>query len=300
MVAALGFVLAFAMVEVGGDVTCPAPAEVSRLLGTMVDQGAPGGASRARLSRTSAGLHLELVSEGGERLAERDLPGGESCADLAQAAAVIIGAWEADLDPHLTARVALPAPVGPAESAAAVQTTLASPPARPPSFDLGLALIASVAGSEIAPGAVIRAWLAPGGWHTGLSLSLSGVTSRSEAVADYAGAASWRRFTLGAGPELRFEAGHTILAAQAQALAALLNVEGVGLTTTASSSTSQLGTGLGLRAGRPWGTAIPWIGADALLWPGHDRLVITGVSEHGQLPRFEVQVSLGLSLGRFL
>jgi hypothetical protein len=90
-----------------------------------------------------------------------------------------------------------------------------------------------------------------------------------------------------------------MLDAHAQLLAAMLRVEGVGLTTTASDSAAQLGTGVGVQVGRPWGNATPWIGADLLYWPGHDRLEIAGLTAQGQLPHLEVQVALGLSLGRF-
>jgi hypothetical protein len=38
---------------------------------------------------------------------------------------------------------------------------------------------------------------------------------------------------------------------------------------------------------------------DVLYWPGHDRLEIAGQAAQGELPHLEVQVALGLSLGRF-
>ena len=89
------------------------------------------------------------------------------------------------------------------------------------------------------------------------------------------------------------------MGARVQALAALLRVEGVGLTTTASDSSTQFGTAVGVHVGRPWGNATPWIGADLLLWPGRDHLEVTGLADQGQLPRFELQLAAGLSLGRF-
>jgi hypothetical protein len=90
-----------------------------------------------------------------------------------------------------------------------------------------------------------------------------------------------------------------MVGAHAQALAAVLHVEGVGLTTTASDSTAQFGTGAGVQVGRPWGNATPWIGGDLLFWPGHDRLEISGLAARGELPRLELQLAVGLSLGRF-
>jgi hypothetical protein len=34
-------------------------------------------------------------------------------------------------------------------------------------------------------------------------------------------------------------------------------------------------------------------------YPGHDHLEIGGLGDGGQLPRLEVQIASGLSLGRF-
>jgi hypothetical protein len=173
------------------------------------------------------------------------------------------------------------------------------PPPRPPSFQLGLAVLGSVVGGQLAPGASLAGWIAPPGWHLGLALELSGTTARSEAVGARADAARWTRFALGVGPEAHLTLQRATVDLRAQALAALLHVEGVGLSTTTSDSSAQIGTGVGARLGWPWGNAVPWIGVDALFWPGHESLVVGGLPAVGDLPRFELQVSLGMSLGRF-
>ncbi|HXJ21359.1 MAG TPA: hypothetical protein VMT03_14100 [Polyangia bacterium] len=295
--------LALVAVDVAGDVTCPAPPDVSRLLVEMAPAAAGDRTAdqhHVRLSRDGGGLHVRLLDPRDQQLAERDLPAAESCADLAHAVAIVIAAWEADLDPRITAQVTLPPPASRSEQPTAVVqvTQAAAPPAPPLSWDLGLALIGSVTGGQAAPGARIGGWIAPGGWHMGLGLTVSGVTARSAPVGAYADAARWSRVAFGAGPEARFDVGRTILAARAQGVAALLSVEGVGLSTTAASSSSQLGASLGVQAGRPWGNATPWVGLDVLVWPGRDRLEITGLADQGQIPRFELQLALGLSLGR--
>jgi hypothetical protein len=292
--------LLLATVDVGGEGTCTAPTDVQQRLADLLPAtgAAPGDQHHARLIRSENGVHVDLLGDGGQRLAARDLAASEGCSDLAAAIAVVIAAWEADLDPRVSTRVKLPRP-----EARSRPTTLvvqaSAPPARPPSFDLGLALIASLTGGQVAPGARVRGWVAPTGWHTGLGVTASAVTSRSEAVGERADAARWNRIAFGAGPETRLKLARTIMAVHAQALAALLRVEGVGLATTASDSTAQFGAGLGVHAGWPWGNATPWIGADLLFWPGHDRLAITGVTAQGELPRAELQLAVGLSLGRF-
>jgi hypothetical protein len=159
--------------------------------------------------------------------------------------------------------------------------------------------MASLSGGQVAPGARLAGWVAPGRGHLGLSAVMSGVTARSASIGARSDAARWSRFTLAAGPEARFDVGGTTVGARVQALAALLRVEGVGLTTTESDSSTQFGTAMGLHLGRPWGNATPWIGADLLVWPGRDRLKVTGLAEQGQLPRIELQLAAGLSLGRF-
>src|SRR5262249_50207617 len=135
--------------------------------------------------------------------------------------------------------------------------------------------------------------------HVGVGVTLSAATSRSEPVGGQDAAARWLRVALGVGPDLHADVGKTMLGAHAQALAALLHVAGVGLPTTASDSSAQLGVGAGVQGGRPWGNATPWIGADVLYWPGHGRLEIAGLPAQGELPHLEIQVALGLSLGRF-
>jgi hypothetical protein len=298
MVGALAVWIAYSGVEVVGDGACPDPSEVSRRLAQIspaADPFAPA-ERRARVSRDQRAVHVELLDAAGERLGDRDLDAGEGCDDLAQAVAVVIAAWQAELDPRVVSRVDLPPPARTTPIASAVAAT---PRGSTPSFDLGLGLLASVTGGQVSAGARVEGWIAPPGGHLGLGVAVSGATARSEPVGPLTGAARWTRVALGAGPEARFEAGRTLLGAHAQLLAGVLHVEGVGLETDASDTTVQLGAGAGVQIGRPWGNATPWIGVDVLYWPGHDRLEIAGQAAQGELPHLEVQVALGLSLGRF-
>ena len=299
MVAALVSWVIWSAVEVVGDGHCPSVAEVTRRLDEMVParagESAPG--HRAQLSRVEDAVRVELLSARGDRLGERDLAAGDSCSDLAGAIAVVIAAWEADLDPRLAARVSLPAPPSPQPSAVVVQVQPARP-RPPPAFDVGLALLASLSGGQVAPGARVGGWVAPAGSPLGLGVSMSAVTTRAEAVGPRADAARWSRVAFAAGPQARFRAGRTTLDAQLQALAAVLRVEGVGLTTNQAATAAQLGMAAGVHVGRWWGNARPWIGVDLLLWPGRDRLEIAGQTARGELPRLEVQFAVGVNLGR--
>lgn len=303
MVAALALGLTFVAVDVSGEGACPTPADVGRALANLVPAaaGPPEEHHSARISRTANGIHVALHGARGESLAARELASEGSCDDLASAIAVIIAAWEADLDPRVSARVTLPPPPPrPMPATVAIEASVAPPAASPPpSFDLGLGLLASLSGGQLAPGARIDGRVARAGARLGLGVAVAGVTARSASVGDRAEAARWSRIAFGAGPDVRFAMGRTNVDLRAQALVALLQVSGVGLTTNTSGSTAQLGAGVGVHAGRPWGTATPWIGLDLQYWPGPDRLEIAGVADRGELPRLELQLAVGLSLGRF-
>jgi hypothetical protein len=102
-----------------------------------------------------------------------------------------------------------------------------------------------------------------------------------------------------AGPQYRVTRNAMMLDVHAGGAVALLRVEGVGLPSTASDSSAQFGMGAGLRGLWAWNTAAGWIGLDVLVYPGRDQLDVGGLGASGQLPRVEVQIATGLSLGRF-
>ena len=69
------------------------------------DHGAPpepGAQHRARIGRTGDNLVVELLLPNDQVIARRDLAADGSCDDLAAAVAVVIAAWETELEstPH--------------------------------------------------------------------------------------------------------------------------------------------------------------------------------------------------------
>ncbi len=105
--------------------------QLTALANQQTPEAARADSARARhqaVLTCSAGGPVELVLRGanGERIADRTLAPQGRCADLASAIAVMVGAWEADLDPHVAAAVALPAPV-----AVELQRPSALPPSDP-------------------------------------------------------------------------------------------------------------------------------------------------------------------------
>jgi hypothetical protein len=300
--------------EVTGEASCPAPAEVSRRLGELLPvtgdalqnhaPSMPGdatAAARVVLTRSQAGLRLVLLGPNANELATRELAAQGSCDDLAAAAAVVIAAWRADLDPDLTPTVALPSrPEPPVPVPPSIVRQPPPPlPARSRSFELGLGIMGSETGGDVAPGAVLTGALELGEGRFGLDAGLSATTARSASVGPFANAASWTRATLALGPSAELRRDNLRLDLRAQALAALLHVRGVGLPTPGSDTVAELGVSAGAKLELVTGTSAVWLAFDVRDWPGNQRLIITNGPEPAQLPRVELVASLGLGLGRF-
>src|SRR5688500_11852210 len=88
-------------VAVEGSTTCPTPAAVQERLRPLLPAGG-GGPSVVRLHREAAALHISVVRAAGHLLAWRSLDaasndGGQACEGLAEAAAVIVAAWQSDV-----------------------------------------------------------------------------------------------------------------------------------------------------------------------------------------------------------
>jgi hypothetical protein len=297
-------------VKIAGDATCPAPAEIAARLAEFIPAAAgasgPSGAlpaAKVIVARTDRAMRLVLLGPSSNELATRELAAEGSCEDLAAAAAVVIAAWRADLNPDLTPSVSLPAsasatlPVAP--SPIAVARAAPVEPAPPRSFAIGLGLIASETGGELVPGAMLVGAIGLGWGGLALDASASGTTSRSAAVGPLPAAASWTRATLAVGPALHL--GHASLRGDVhlQALAGLLHVRGVGVPNAVSDTTAELGVGTGARIDVVTGTSAVWLGLDVLTWPGEQRLLIDNSADKGRLPMLELVASAGISLGRF-
>jgi hypothetical protein len=255
------------------------------------------------VTRGASAVQLGLRGSGEEDIATRALPAQGSCADLAAAAAVVVAAWRADLDPELTPAVHLPALASPLPVAAvSASPRPATPTVAAPrrTFAVGLGLLASDTGGSFAPGAMLTGWLQLGR-RLALDASIFGSTSRSADVGALPGVASWTRAALAVGPALTTRQGRFRSALHAQALAGLLHVRGVevGIADVGSDTTALLGAGAGGRLEVMSGTSAFWVGLDVCVWPGDQRLVVQNVSEQGHLSRVDVLASAGLAFGNF-
>jgi hypothetical protein len=291
-----------AELEVTGDSTCPTPTDVAARLADLLPptadrRGIPAG-THVVVTRGDAGTQLVLRGSRGEDLATRALPAEGSCADLAGAAAVVVAAWRADLDPELAPAVHLPAPAAPPPAATVSASPPPAAPVPPRSFAVGMGLLASETGGSLAPGAMLMGWLGLGR-RLALDASVFGATSRSADVGALPRVASWTRVALAVGPTLAMRRDRIRGALHVQALAGLLHVKGVGLDTVDSDTTVLVGAAVGARQEIVSGTSAFWMGLDVCLWPGDQRLVVQNVSEQAHLSRVDVVVSAGLAFGNF-
>lgn len=302
-----------AEVAVSGACRCPKPPDVQTALGRLENRRAPKPPLESTaLERYDAVLtcrvhgtvDVVLQRAGGEPIADRALAARGSCRARASAIAVIIGAWEADIDPHISPSVALSAvaislPVAPSSVSSNARRSPA--PAAPPTVSLsaGVGMLASFAGGQAVPGAMIAADVLPRGGHLGLATTITATMSRDSSIGSLSGAARWSRVTAGVGPDMRFDLGATRLDLQMQGVVAALSVTGSGIPSISSENSPQLGGALALRASWELGTSAIWAGAQALVFPGNDRLVVQGVTDQGRLPHVELQLAAGMTLGRF-
>ncbi len=281
--------------DVQGTLTCPTPAEVSQhLAGLLPERGSTEAPSRAHLSAGEGFVHIALVGPDGGLLAERRLDRSGPCGEMAEAVAVILAAWQAQYSPTL-----VPGAIEPAAPAAVASPALEVVPTRPWLFDAGLGVLTSMVGTQAALGAKLTGVLTPLAHGLGFSWASSASTKHSQAIADPSGQAEWIRPALALGPNLRLQGDRLALDVHGDAVLAILHVKGVGLASTASDTSAQLGLAAGVRGLWTWARGAIWVGTDLLGFPGQDNLTIGNRGQVGRLPHLEIQVSLGGSLGRF-
>lgn len=280
--------------NVHGDLTCPTPAEVSRVLtGLVPARAAKPAEGRAYLSASGGFVTIELWGLDGGLMAERRLDSVGSCAEMAEAVAVILAAWQADLSPRRAQGVTeLPA-------AAAVSPAPESAAGPPVLFDVGAAALTSLVSGKAELGGKVEGVLLPFASPLGFHLAAAAASSHTQTSTSPPVGAQWIRPALSAGPNLRWRGQSFAVDVHGDAVLALQRVKGVGLTTISSDTSVQFGLAAGLRGLRTWNHIAAWIGTDLLVYQGQDNLTVGNSQSIGRLPHLELQVTLGFSLGRF-
>lgn len=283
--------------DVQGTSTCPTPNEVSQHVARLLPETQSSErSSRATLSSGEGFVGIQLLGPEGGVLAERQLDRSGSCADMAEAVAVILAAWQAQFSPTISPTViesAAPTPSG----------TTPLPEVAPPQpflFDAGLAALTSIAGGEAALGGKLEGALTPFASGLGFHIATSLSSSHEQTTTASDVQAQWIRPALSVGPNLRLQGSRLALDIHGDAVLALLRIKGSGsgLKENASDTTVQAGLAAGVRGLWTWNRAAAWVGADLLGFPGQDNLTV-GIYREGQLPHLEIQVALGIALGRF-
>lgn len=283
--------------DVQGTSTCPTPDEVSQHVARLLPENQSSErASRATLSAGESFVGIQLLGAEGGVLAERQLDRAGSCADMAEAVAVILAAWQAKFSPTVSPTVI--EPTAPVPSVTTPSPEVVSQ--QPFLFDAGLAALSSIVGTEAAFGGKLEGVLTPFASGLGFHIAASLSSSHEQTTTDSAVQAQWIRPALTVGPNLRLQGSRLALDIHGDAVLALVHVKGTGtgLRENASDTTLQGGLAAGVRGLWTWNRAAIWFGADLLGFPGQDNLTI-GIDKKGQLPHLEIQVALGIAVGRF-
>jgi hypothetical protein len=294
-------------VVVQGSSLCPTPDEVAAILPDLLPCAHDQEPDIATIETREQDLFITLRDPRGNALVARHLSSGGNCADLANAAAVVIAAWKAERNPGLSLfqpGVPSPAPESgrPAhaaipEAAADPQKTKAQPTEKPTNLhiEVAAALGTSVNGAG---------WAGSGhfevGLHRralGLRMILAADSERQTALES--GRAAWRRLTAGVGPTLLIVEHSVAIEVNAQLLMGNTIVHGQGFDSNKTSHDIYPGFAAGVRLGRGRGLIRPWMETGGQIWPAPEDLAVTKEGQataRTQLPRVELRLLAGLSV----
>jgi hypothetical protein len=302
---------------VGGETSCPAPAEVQAAVGALLPGPALTSSARVELRRerrtvpspdaaSAVGpgapgtgpeeLVIELRGQDGGIVASRRLPvqvqAAESCADLATAAAVVISSWLRELQEGGQLALELSARAAPAAARAAVAPG-------GPGYDLGAGFAAALAGSSFAAGGRIDGAVAPGPGRFAVRLAFLGTGQRSVPLAGgQALQALWTRLAFAVGPRVRFHPGPLVLEGHVEALGAVLLLQGGQNVPMATGATVfDPGVGGGVRLGYPRSRWLPFVDVSVMGWPQPQTVAVHNASASAEVPRFEVLLTAGVAFG---
>jgi hypothetical protein len=303
-----------AAIDVGGDASCPSPAEVTAALAGLIAPARPAtagsGSERLEVAGRGAVVSIRLWSADQELIAERRLPQGQSCAERAQAAAVIAAAWEA----HLRAgavpmsplsggalppgAIAQPPPSHPQPPSSHPVVTRAAtpPPPEPIRVVTGGALLASVAAGGVAPAVAVDGALVRPGAAFDLVVGALAVGTHSLSLAS--GRGSWRRVGGFAGLQTGSVWQRVAVELQASVALTAVSITGESFPTTSSATVFDPGGMAALRLRLRGERLSPWLEAAAAFWPRTHSLFVMGSTDSAELPGFEAFLGAGVSFGR--
>jgi PBP4 family serine-type D-alanyl-D-alanine carboxypeptidase len=158
---------------------------------------------------------------------------------------------------------------------------------------LGLGGAGSYSGNSTAPGARVFADL--GGAGLGLAATVYGSDFHS-LPGPGVGTSDWTRVAGTIGPRYRLMINELLSVDLNAALAVgRFWVHGHGYPVNASSATFALGASAGARLAWERGMLSPWLGLDAVAWPGQHKIEVENIVGTQQIPVMDLLVSIGAS-----
>jgi len=300
-------------VQVQGDTSCPSPgavgAELVRIAGPGARGDGAGPVDLAALVSDGALVRLRLRRAADGAIEERALPELGSCGERATAAAVILAAWEARLDPPEIA--ALPSPPGSASggngNAGTAPPSIRAGATSLPSAALGVSMAALLSMRVgVAPALAAEVSFARPGRPLGVAAGILLVNSHD--INLVTGPASWRRAGLTSDVRWRYASARVWAEGRAGLALTLIQIS----TLSGNSNWLDPGATAGIRAGLMTRAPMPWLQISGAFWPraqilygvyaGSAVLSVPGSSgptvDERNLPHFELFAGLGVSFGR--
>jgi hypothetical protein len=274
-------------VQVRGDLVCPSASEVSERLQPLLPRRSPDASDAHRATLTDVGpqpdgrkeLHLRLLRSDGSSIGERSLLVAGDCKAMADAAAVVIAAWETE-DPS-----ALPAPIDKPPAPASDQ-----PRGRPLQWLGGVgAGVGFVGGTALVGGMEAQVGRSDSHWR----LRLSAMREGTRRIDLGSGQADWRHTMFAAGLVLQGAAGAWSGSVDLGSSLGWVTARGVGFPKNQTSDSLEYGVMAGARAGRRIGRLTLWVEARSNAWLRGQRALLTNVDSKATLPRADASVSLG-------
>lgn len=305
-----------AVVTVRSTTDCPTAAAVEAALRGLLP--AARAASEGPAEPDVADLRVEpgaaqgvtivrLQTAGGTLVAEKPLPLPLTCLERADAAAVIVAAWEARLQSD--ARASLPAPEvrtaplppAPTPDVDRAPPTLVASSARAASarewrIDAGAGLFASFQGGDVSPGIAVELAVAPR--PSAFSLGVGALAIGSHATALGAGKGAWWRAGGSVDARWRIPVGGAELEPRLGFLLTRLDVEGRSFPSNGYDIFVDPGALAGVRLQLARNRARIWLDLALAYWLRQHVLVVAGTEQETTLPRAEILLGIGAALGR--
>jgi hypothetical protein len=266
---------------------CPSAQDVSARLAGLLGAGEDGAPPETLdLDSQSAGLRLRLWRADGTLVAERTIARAPSCAEMAESAAVLVAAWEANLRPG-TAQIAVhPTMTGPVPVPPDAQ---AAPPPGTAAYEMGAVPALWLGGGGPAWGGVLRGGL----WSRRAPLGMTVALAAAFPVGGGDGLAQWRRYALSGGVIGRLRRGRLFVDALAETVLGWLVARSDSADGTAAFDP---GLSVAVRAGRPVARNLE-VAASLGLWGAALRLGTTsGMVAPGVVPRWGLVAGVGASV----